>query len=136
MLRVFAFREVNVMEKIRKAYEDYAAAQTKESYQQLLLALSELEQSGETIPVPVEMNCSSRLNYGMVKTTDGYYYVICTSDDELAKCREKTSADIKLEKLLIEAVENPRACGICINPYSSCPCFIPEEYIKKIFFDK
>lgn len=83
--------------------------------------------------IPADLNEEGGVNYGLVNTSEGYYYSICSHPTELDKCPQESTLIGFLDKILLTVLNDSEVRGLCINPYSEVPCFIPQEYIKIIF---
>lgn len=122
----------NCLAKLDEAFEVYSRLSSQEAYNSFLLSFFMYAKEDGTVHVPAEINSDGQLVYGLVTTTAGYYYVVCTNADQLVNCPEKTSVVIKLDGIIVAAANDPEINGICVNPYSESPWFIPREYIKRI----
>lgn len=120
------------LKELDNAFVTYSHSPCQDTYNSFLTILFMCAKDGKTIHVPTEVGKNSQLGYGLVATTDGYYYVVCTNTEELVKCPEKSSAVMKLDRIISIAATDFDVNGICVNPYSDCPCFIPRTYIKTI----
>lgn len=117
---------------LKEAYELFSSNPTQESYEYVLYTLFMSARNSLGTHVPVEMDSKGNICYGVVQTTDGYYYSICTSPEQLALCPESSSIITTLDLMVVKSANDQDINGICINPYSTMPCFIPRDYIKRI----
>ena len=117
---------------LHTAYMKYAEERVQEAYEEFLFNFFLFTKDGCNVHVPVSIDANGRINYGLVNTTDGYYYSVCTNADELCRCPDDSSAVVALDKLLVHMLHDKNIKGICINPYGDFPCFIPQQYAKHI----
>ena len=65
-----------------------------------------------------------------VRAEDGYYYMMLSSPDGMSGCPEdQITVLLKISYLLKSVIADDRVQGLCINPYSDIPCFIPAPDI-------
>ena len=113
------------------AFNAFAKEQTQEAYEGVIYHFFMGAKHGLGIHVPIEEN-DGNMVYGLIQTTAGYYYDVCTSAEQLALCPKTGSAVTTLDKFVAMAANDYEVGGVCLNPYSSSPCFIPREYILRI----
>ena len=118
-------------ESLHIAYDKYAKEKTQDAYTEFLFNFFMFARDKCVIHVPTEID-STGMNYGLVNMTEGYYYVVCTSGDELCRCPEKSSIVVTLDKMVARMLRDNKVKGISVNPYSDFPCFIPQQYARQL----
>lgn len=116
---------------MHKAYTKFAEEKTQEAYEEFLFKFFKFAKEMGNALVPADLNEQGEMIYPLVHTSDGQYYVVCTHPDELEKHPEKMTIIVYLDNFIVRMLDDDEANGICINPYSDYPCFIPKEYVKK-----
>ena len=116
---------------LNDAYIKYAKEKAKDSYAEFLLCFFMSAKESCNVNVPTDIN-DQGMNYCLVNTTDGPYYIVCTNADELCKCLSESSVIVTLDKMLVRMLNDSDVKGICVNPYGDFPCFIPQEYARRV----
>ena len=122
----------NDITKLNEAFKAFSRLPSQEAYNSFMFSFFMYAKEDGTVHVPIEINNDGQFVYGLAPTTDGYYYVVCTNADQLNRCPEKNSVIIKLDRIIALAARDTEIGGICVNPYSESPCFIPREYLECI----
>lgn len=117
---------------MHKAFTKFAKEKSQKAYEEFLFKFLMFAKEKGNALVPTEINKQGQMTYGLVQTTDGYYYIVCTHPDELSKCSEESTAVVYLDKFIERMLNDKEVKGICVNPYSDFPCFIPQDYVKQI----
>ena len=78
--------------------------------------------------VPVKAMTKTNTVLGFGKTGNGqYWYVLCTSPEEAALCPEEILTCMKLETIVVKAIQNKDFAGLWLNPYGGHKCSISRE---------
>jgi hypothetical protein len=117
---------------MHKAFTKFAEEKSQLAYEEFLIKFLVFAKERGNALVPADLNEQGQIIHALVHTSDGLYYVVCTHPDEFKKHPEKMSMVIYLEDLVTRMLDDDEAKGICVNPYSDYPCFIPKDYVKKI----
>lgn len=119
-------------ESLHAAYIKFAEEKSQRAYDEFLFNFLLFAKESSNVHIPIEFEENGQMNYGLVNTTDGYYFVVCTDENELIKCPEKSSVVGFLDMILVLMLNDDVIKGICVNPYGVLPCFIPQDYVKRI----
>ena len=119
-------------ESLHSAYMKFVEEKNQQAYEEFLFNFFLFAKESHNVHIPVELEENGQMNYGLVNTTEGYFFVVCTDANELIKCPEKSSVVGFLDKILLRMLNDDEIKGICVNPYGALPCFIPQDYAKRI----
>lgn len=122
-------------ESLHRAFNKYAVAESQQAYEKFLYEFFKYAKEKGVVHMQVEIDKKGSMNYGMVNTSGGYFYVVCTDEGELLKGPEGSSSVVPLDKVLVRMLKDDQVKGICVNPYSAAPCFIPKEYAAPLLVD-
>lgn len=117
---------------MHKEFTKFAEEKSQKAYEEFLIKFLIFAKERGNALVPSELNKQGQMTHALVQTSDGFYYVVCTHPDEFKKHPEKMTMVIYLEDIVTRMLNDEEANGICVNPYSDYPCFIPKEYVKRI----
>ena len=123
---------INKQESLHAAYIKFAEDKDQKAYEEFLFNFFMFAKERCNVHIPIEIYGQDQMNYGLVHTTDGYYFVVCTDAEELCKCPEEVSGVIPLDKIVDLMANDDEVRGICVNPYGLFPCFIPQEYARRL----
>lgn len=117
------------MRDLNKAFIEYTAVKTQESYDQFIGVFVENIRGNGSIYVPITSE-------GALATVEsqgnGDYYIVCTNEDELSLCSSEDTKEINLKEVVDAMMSNPNVKGICINPYNPSPCLISKYYVMAL----
>ena len=113
-------------------FKEFEDSPTQKNYENVITKIFLMAKDKETAITSSEISSQGNLTYELVGTTDGYYYTLYTSSERTVSIPAECILIVYLDKFIAKAANDTEVNGICVNPNSVHPVFLPRSYIKKI----
>lgn len=120
------------MSVLSEASKAYAANRSRDQYDELIVAMMICTTRDDEVLAPGRTFTNNKgqldVQLGRVQASDGkWYYVVCTSQEELKKIDGASGVHVKLSDLLRRVKHEEETGGLCLDPMNGANCFISKD---------